>query len=445
MSTTTGEATGAPSLSRRRSAESIGLVALVLLAPATLIYLSFNAGGYFPSAPGFAAIVLAQALVLRTTLAARPFEGFSRTLAVPLAALALYAALQLASALWSHATARTLDSYDRTLLYVLALVLFGSLRYTRGTPRLARAGAVRRPRAVCLIGLISRALPHTWPTASSFFDDRLNYPLTYWNAEGMIAAMALILGFHLAADRSRALERARARSRGAARGRGDPAADVLARGDGCRGHRPARLLPADPRQHAAERAARGRRAHRRRAALGVGRDRAGLHAPDQPDRGLPGSARGGGGGAVHARCWSAARGAAARRRAHCDARARARSSAPSRARRRGRKRRRRRARHRARARRGRVRPPRVRQVRPRQRRPADRADSRTALGPRQRRPPAAVEGRRAHLRNTEAARHRRGHLPALLPPLSHRTGSTSPTRIRCTCRAWPSSASSAWR
>jgi hypothetical protein len=192
----------APSVSRRRSAESIGLVALVLLAPATLIYLSFNAGGYFPGAPGFAAIVLAQALVLRTTLAARPFEGFSRTLAIPLAALVLYAAFQLASALWSHGTARTLDNYDRTLLYVLAFVLFGSLRYTR-----ARLDWVLRAlfvglAAVCLIGLVSRVLPHTWPTASSFFDNRLNYPLTYWNAEGMIAAIVLILGLHLSADRA---------------------------------------------------------------------------------------------------------------------------------------------------------------------------------------------------------------------------------------------------
>jgi hypothetical protein len=31
-------------------------------------------------------------------------------------ALALYGAWQLASALWSHATARALDNYDRTLL-----------------------------------------------------------------------------------------------------------------------------------------------------------------------------------------------------------------------------------------------------------------------------------------------------------------------------------------
>jgi hypothetical protein len=56
--------------------------------------------------------------------------------------------------------------------------------------------------AVCLIGLVSRVLPHVWPTASSFFNNRLNYPLTYWNGEGMVAAMVLILGLHLSADRA---------------------------------------------------------------------------------------------------------------------------------------------------------------------------------------------------------------------------------------------------
>jgi len=187
---------------RREGLESIGLAALVLLAPAALLYLSFNAGGYFPSAPGFVAIVLTQALVLRTTLAARPFEGFSWALAVPLTGLVLYAAFQLVSALWSHATARTLDSYDRTLLYVLAFVLFGSVRYTRQRASWLLRAVVAGLAAVCLIGLISRVLPHAWPTASSFFANRLNYPLTYWNAEGMVAAMVLILGLHMCADRS---------------------------------------------------------------------------------------------------------------------------------------------------------------------------------------------------------------------------------------------------
>jgi O-antigen ligase len=176
------------------------LGAIVVLAPAAVVYLSFKAGGYFPSAPAFVAIVMAQALVLRTTLAERPFEGFSRALSLPLAALTLFAAWQLASALWSHATARTLDAYDRTLLYVLAFVLFGSLRYTRARASWLVRALVVGLVAVCLAGLISRVLPHLWPTTAGFFVDRLNYPLTYWNAQGMVAAMALILGFHLTAD-----------------------------------------------------------------------------------------------------------------------------------------------------------------------------------------------------------------------------------------------------
>jgi hypothetical protein len=196
------QATSAGVWARRAPLESIGWVALVALAPAALVYLSFNAGGYFPSAPGFVAIVFAQALVLRTTLAARPFEGFSRALAISLTALVLYAAFQLTSALWSHATAHTLDSFARTLLYVLAFVLFGSVRYTRRRADWVVRALVAGLAAVCLIGLVSRVLPHAWPTASSFFANRLNYPLTYWNAEGMIAAMALILGFHLTADRA---------------------------------------------------------------------------------------------------------------------------------------------------------------------------------------------------------------------------------------------------
>jgi O-antigen ligase len=187
---------------RREPLETIGWIALLALAPATILYMSFNAGGYFPSAPGLVAVVLTAALVLRTTLAERPFEGFSRALAIPLVALTLYAAWQLTSVLWAHATARVLDSYDRTLLYVLALALFGSVRCTRERLSWLVKAVFVGLAAVCLIGLVSRVLPHVWPTASSFYDSRLSYPLTYWNAEGVLAAIALILGLHLTAERT---------------------------------------------------------------------------------------------------------------------------------------------------------------------------------------------------------------------------------------------------
>jgi hypothetical protein len=97
---------------------------LIALAPASILYLSFSRGGFFPDATGLAAIGFAAALVLRTTLAEYPFAGFNRSLGILLLALALFAVLQLASSLWSHDTARALDEYDRTLLYLLAFALF---------------------------------------------------------------------------------------------------------------------------------------------------------------------------------------------------------------------------------------------------------------------------------------------------------------------------------
>jgi hypothetical protein len=198
----TPRATAAVAALERDPLRLVGFIALMLLAPAAIVYLSFNAGGFFPSAPGYAAVVFALALILRTTLAARPFEGFSRTLAVALGALVLYGAWQLASTLWSHATALGLDAYDRTLLYVLAFALFASLRCTPERLRWLARALFAGVAAVCLIGLLSRVLPHTWPTVNGFYDSRLNYPLTYWNAEGMLAMLALVLGFHLTADRA---------------------------------------------------------------------------------------------------------------------------------------------------------------------------------------------------------------------------------------------------
>lgn len=188
----------------RTAAESffnrLGVIALIALAPATILYLSFNQGGYFPNSTGLAAIALAAGLVARTTLAEHPFEGYNRRLAVLLLALAAFAALQLASALWSHDTALALDEYDRTLLYLLAFALFGSLPRSPERLRwLIRALAIGMT-AVCMAGLISRVLPHVWTTSDLFAPNRLNYPLTYWNAEGLLAAIATLLLVHLAAS-----------------------------------------------------------------------------------------------------------------------------------------------------------------------------------------------------------------------------------------------------
>ena len=178
----------------------LGLIAMIGLAPASIIYLSFNQGGFFPNTTGLAAIAFAAALVARTTLAEHPFEGYNRPLGVLLLALAVFGLLQLVSGLWSHDTARALDEYDRTLLYLLAFALFGSLPRSAARLRWLIRALAAGMTAVCLAGLLSRVLPHLWPTGLGFSANRLNYPLTYWNAVGLMAALATILLLHLAAS-----------------------------------------------------------------------------------------------------------------------------------------------------------------------------------------------------------------------------------------------------
>lgn len=179
---------------------AVGTATLFVFAVVTVLYLSFSSGGYYPSAPGFAAVVLVQVLVIRTTLAQRPFEGIDWRLAVPLGGLVGYAAWELLSASWSHANARALDASDLTLLYVLALALFGSLANTRTRLGWLVRTVVLGMAIVCVVGLITRVLPDVWPTSSAFGNDRLDYPLTYWNGEGMLAAATTILLFHLSSD-----------------------------------------------------------------------------------------------------------------------------------------------------------------------------------------------------------------------------------------------------
>jgi O-Antigen ligase len=185
----------------QRAASAVGMVAAIALAPLAIVYLSFNAGGFFPVAPGIVAIVFAMALLVRTMGPERPFEGFDWRLSLPLVAFALFAAWQLASALWSHAPARAIDEYDRTLLYLLVFAFYGSIAVDAARLRWLIRGVAGAIFVVCLIAFISRALPHVWPTQLVFASDRLSYPLTYWNTEGMLAAVGLILGFHLTSDR----------------------------------------------------------------------------------------------------------------------------------------------------------------------------------------------------------------------------------------------------
>jgi O-antigen ligase len=178
-------------------AGELAITALMLLPGALIVFMGFNAGGYFPASTAVAAVVLAQILLVRIVQAPRPFAGLAPSTLVAIAALALYALLTLVSASWSHSNSRALIEFDRAWLYLLILLLYGTIRPSTQHLRWFLRGMVLGAGIVCLAGLISRVLPDVWHTAPNVANQRLSYPVTYWNTLGLLAALGIVLAFHL--------------------------------------------------------------------------------------------------------------------------------------------------------------------------------------------------------------------------------------------------------
>jgi hypothetical protein len=173
----------------------------LLLPGGLLAYTAFSAGGYFAGTTAVAAVVVAVVLALRVTLAERPFAGLSAPLAAAAGALGLLAAWTLVSASWSHAPARALIEFDRALLYLLVLVLCGSYARTTQNVRWIVRGLAAAAVLVCVAALASRLLPDVIHTSPTVVNERLGWPLTYWNALGLVAVFGAMLCLGLASDR----------------------------------------------------------------------------------------------------------------------------------------------------------------------------------------------------------------------------------------------------
>src|SRR5260370_671127 len=75
---------------------------------------------------------------------------------------------------WSHAPGRALLDFDRDLLYVLALGLFGSVPRTSETLKWMLRGVATGAFVVCICGLFTRLLPDVWPTSPGIANQRLS-------------------------------------------------------------------------------------------------------------------------------------------------------------------------------------------------------------------------------------------------------------------------------
>jgi O-antigen ligase len=175
---------------------------LGLLPGALVLYFGFNGGGFFTGTVGFACVILIQFLILRVLLGDHPFEGFSPGLAIVGGALGAFATWVLLSGLWSDVRDRTLIEFDRALLYLVVLLLFGLVARTSTRTRWIVRGLAAAILVCGGMGLLSRLRPDVLETTSDIAVNRLAYPLTYWNALGILSAIGIILLLGLSTSRT---------------------------------------------------------------------------------------------------------------------------------------------------------------------------------------------------------------------------------------------------
>lgn len=175
-------------------------VLLALLPAALTVHLAFHGGGFFAGDAAEVAIVLLVLLALRVLLLARPAEGLGPALLLAAGALALFALWTLLSGGWSDAPGRALVEFDRALLYLLVLVLFGVIAREERRLRWMVRGLALAALVVCCTALATRLAPDAFPIAFETIGSRLSYPVRYWNALGLLAALGTILCFGLTSD-----------------------------------------------------------------------------------------------------------------------------------------------------------------------------------------------------------------------------------------------------
>jgi hypothetical protein len=192
-------ADGDPPAGGRRDRVETALLGALLAGPTVL---AFASGGFFDR-PRVVALIVAWIGVLVAALAARRPVPAGGPAVVAVAALAGLAVWTMVATAWAPLTGPAIDDAQRLLLYLAVLILACAL--ARGERRrLVVPGLAAGALVVVAYALAGRLLPALVPqtqTATGF--GRLEQPLTYWNALGLLAAFGTVLWVGIAADATR--------------------------------------------------------------------------------------------------------------------------------------------------------------------------------------------------------------------------------------------------
>jgi O-Antigen ligase len=186
-------------VTRRHAALAVA-GACVLAGPTALAFFS---GGYFPR-PRLVAAIVVWALVLGLAAAGPALLPRSGPGRLALGGLVALTGLSALSILWAPQAGPAVQSVQRLVLYTGALLLAAALLRHPHIQRAVEPALAAGTAIVIGYGLSGRILPGLIELDRSLSaGGRLEQPLTYWNAEGALAAMGLVLCARLAGDRSR--------------------------------------------------------------------------------------------------------------------------------------------------------------------------------------------------------------------------------------------------
>jgi O-antigen ligase len=173
-----------------------------------MLDLGFNAGGYFADTTGWAAAAMALFLAARFAALGRILATPSRSLVLTAGLLALFGLWTVLSGSWSGNHGRALLEFDRTLLYLLVLIAFGSIEQPRVALRFLPLGFAFAAVVLCGAGLWTKTLPGSWPFSLPDPSSRLGFPVTYSNGLGILAALGIVVSLHIASwERERPITR----------------------------------------------------------------------------------------------------------------------------------------------------------------------------------------------------------------------------------------------
>lgn len=176
---------GALASDRRRSAFAVGLLAVGALGAAR--------GGYFVSTWGWAIVVAAAATVWLVSVG-EPI-GPSRFELLFLTSLAGFAAWLATSSRWGI-PGQALDQAARGFVYV-AVTFCAVHAVRRGTVAALLGGLLSGVTGVAVYALATRLFPDRIGTFDPIAAYRLSTPIGYWNALGLLSAVALLIALAL--------------------------------------------------------------------------------------------------------------------------------------------------------------------------------------------------------------------------------------------------------